>query len=320
MDYQGFAETIDRIRAEVAKALVGQEEVVEGVLIALVAQGHVLLEGVPGLGKTLLVRILGRVLSLEFKRIQFTPDLMPSDVTGNKVYDAKAGDLAFRAGPVFTQLLLADEINRAPAKTQSSLLEAMQERQVTIDGIRHALPNPFITLATQNPVESQGTYPLPEAQLDRFMFKLNMKYPAKVEENRILTNYAEGFDAADLDTADLQPVCDVETIVAMQQLAAKVRVDPRVVEYITSIVGQTRNWGSLYMGASPRASVTLLMAGRIAAAVAGRDYLNPDDIRQLAPWTLRHRVILKPDAEIEGVTADDVVQEILAAVQVPDLR
>jgi MoxR-like ATPase len=320
VDYQGFAETIDRIRAEVAKALVGQEEVVEGVLIALVAQGHVLLEGVPGLGKTLLVRILGRVLSLEFKRIQFTPDLMPSDVTGNKVYDAKAGDLAFRAGPVFTQLLLADEINRAPAKTQSSLLEAMQERQVTIDGIRHALPNPFITLATQNPVESQGTYPLPEAQLDRFMFKLNMKYPAKVEENRILTNYAEGFDAADLDTADLQPVCDVETIVAMQQLAAKVRVDPRVVEYITSIVGQTRNWGSLYMGASPRASVTLLMAGRIAAAVAGRDYLNPDDIRQLAPWTLRHRVILKPDAEIEGVTADDVVQEILAAVQVPDLR
>ena len=159
-----------------------------------------------------------------------------------------------------------------------------------------------------------------ETQLDRFMFKLNMKYPAKVEENRILTNYAEGFDAADLDTADLQPVCDVETIVAMQQLAAKVRVDPRVVEYITSIVGQTRNWGSLYMGASPRASVTLLMAGRIAAAVAGRDYLNPDDIRQLAPWTLRHRVILKPDAEIEGVTADDVVQEILAAVQVPDLR
>lgn len=320
MDHQGFAETIDKIRAEVAKALVGQEEVVEGVLIALIAQGHVLLEGVPGLGKTLLVRVLGRVLSLGFKRIQFTPDLMPSDVTGNKVYDAKAGDLTFRAGPVFTQLLLADEINRAPAKTQSSLLEAMQERQVTIDGIRHALPMPFITLATQNPVESQGTYPLPEAQLDRFMFKLNMKYPAKVEENRILTNYAEGFDAADLDTADLRPVCDVQTIMAMQTLATQVRVDPRVVEYITSIVGQTRNWGSLYMGASPRASVTLLMAGRIAAAVAGRDYLNPDDIKQLAPWTLRHRIILKPDAEIEGITADDVVQEILAAVQVPDLR
>ena len=320
MDVQRFAEVVEAIRREVGKVLVGQEEIVEGVLIALVAQGHVLIEGVPGLGKTLLVRALGRVLSLSFKRIQFTPDLMPSDVTGNKVFDAKHNELVFRPGPVFTQLLLADEINRAPAKTQSALLESMQEHQVTVDGQAYALPKPFITMATQNPVESQGTYPLPEAQLDRFMFKLNMTYPAKAEENRILSNYASGFNAADLDTAGVQPVCDAATILQLQQLAAAVRIDERVVDYITSVVGQTRSWGSLYLGASPRASVTLLLAGRISAAMSGRDYVNPDDVRRLAPWTLRHRIILNPDAEIEGLTADEVVSQILASVEVPDLR
>ena len=320
MDVQRFAEVVEAIRREVAKVLVGQEEIVEGVLIALVAQGHVLIEGVPGLGKTLLVRTLGRVLSLGFKRIQFTPDLMPSDVTGNKVFDAKQNELIFRPGPVFTQLLLADEINRAPAKTQSALLEAMQEHTVTIDGQAYALPKPFITMATQNPVESQGTYPLPEAQLDRFMFKLNMTYPAKAEENRILQNYAAGFDAADLNTAGVQPVCDAATILQLQELASGVRIDERVVDYITSIVGQTRSWGSIYLGASPRASVTLLLTSRISAAMSGRDYVNPDDVRRLAPWTLRHRVILNPDAEIEGLSADEVVSQILSSVEVPELR
>jgi MoxR-like ATPase len=320
VDERRFAEVIESIRREVGKVLVGQEEIVEGVLIALVARGHVLIEGVPGLGKTLLVRALALALSLHFKRIQFTPDLMPSDVTGNKVFDPKQSELVFRPGPVFTQLLLADEINRAPAKTQSALLEAMQEYTVTMDGQPYALPRPFITMATQNPVESQGTYPLPEAQLDRFMFKLNMTYPAKAEENRILQNYAAGFDAGDLRTADIKPVCDTATIAELQELAARVRVDERVVDYITSIVGQTRNWGSLYLGASPRASVTLLLTSRISAAMAGRNYVNPDDVRRLAPWTLRHRVILNPDAEIEGLTADDVVGQILAAVEVPDLR
>jgi MoxR-like ATPase len=320
VDVQRFAEVVEAIRREVAKVLVGQEEIVEGVLIALVAQGHVLIEGVPGLGKTLLVRTLGRVLSLGFKRIQFTPDLMPSDVTGNKVFDAKQNELIFRPGPVFTQLLLADEINRAPAKTQSALLEAMQEHTVTIDGQAYALPKPFITMATQNPVESQGTYPLPEAQLDRFMFKLNMTYPAKAEENRILQNYAAGFDAADLNTAGVQPVCDAATILQLQELASGVRIDERVVDYITSIVGQTRSWGSIYLGASPRASVTLLLTSRISAAMSGRDYVNPDDVRRLAPWTLRHRVILNPDAEIEGLSADEVVSQILSSVEVPELR
>jgi MoxR-like ATPase len=320
VDVQRIADVIEQIRREVGKVLVGQEEIVEGVLIALVAQGHVLIEGVPGLGKTLLVRALARVLSLQYKRIQFTPDLMPSDVTGNKVFDAKQNELVFRPGPVFTQLLLADEINRAPAKTQSALLEAMQEHQTTIDGQAYSLPKPFITMATQNPVESQGTYPLPEAQLDRFMFKLNMTYPAKAEENRILLNYADGFSAADLSAAEIQPVCDAETIIELQTLAAQVKVDERVVDYITSIVGQTRNWGSLFLGASPRASVALLLTSRISAAMAGRDYVNPDDVRRLAACVLRHRVILNPDAEIEGLTADEVVNEVLASVEVPELR
>ncbi|MCA9666349.1 MAG: MoxR family ATPase [Myxococcales bacterium] len=315
-----MSSTIDLIRRETAKVLVGQEEIVEAVLIALVAQGHVLIEGVPGLGKTLMVRTLSRVLGLEFKRIQFTPDLMPSDVTGNKVFDPKRGELVFRPGPVFTQLLLADEINRAPAKTQSALLEAMQEFQVSVDGQTMDLPRPFICMATQNPVESQGTYPLPEAQLDRFMFKLNMSYPAKGEENRILENYVAGFSARDLDAAGLSTVCDAETIARLRERAASVHVDTRVIDYITSVVGQTRSWGSLYLGASPRASVTLLLTSRIAAAIEGRNYVNPDDVKRLAPWTLRHRLILNPDAEIEGLTADEVVQEILAAVDVPELR
>lgn len=312
-------EVAQAIRQEIGKVFVGHKDIVEGVLIALLARGHVLIEGVPGLGKTLLVRTLAQVLSLDFKRIQFTPDLMPSDVTGNKVFDAKQNELTFRPGPVFTQLLLADEINRAPAKTQSALLEAMQEYQVTIDGHSYPLPQPFITLATQNSVEAQGTYPLPEAQLDRFIFKLNMTYPVKTEENRILQNYTNGFDALNLGQT-VKPVCDSATLARIQETADGILIDERVVDYITSIVSQTRNWGSIYLGASPRASVALLLTSRIHAAMEGREYVNLDDVRHLAPWALRHRIILNPDAEIEGLTTDEVIHQILASVPVPDLR
>ena len=319
VDIRTCAQTLFAVRNEVGKVIVGQDDIVEGILIALIARGHVLLEGVPGLGKTLLIRTLAHVLSLQFKRIQFTPDLMPSDVTGNKIFDAKENALLFRSGPVFTQLLLADEINRAPAKTQSALLEAMQEFQVTVDGETHELPRPFATLATQNPVDSQGTYPLPEAQLDRFMFKLQMAYPSIEQENQILVKYANGFRAGDLANVGIDPVCGENEILEMQRGVEQVHVDLRIVDYIVSIVATTRKWGTLFLGASPRASVTLLLASRIAAAMAGRDYVNPDDVKRLAPWTLRHRMILNPDAEIEGLRPDDVVSEILDAVDVPEL-
>lgn len=303
--------------AEIGKAVVGQRELVEGVLIALLAEGNVLIEGVPGLGKTLLVNTLGRVLSCDFRRIQFTPDLMPSDVTGHSVYNMQSREFAFNAGPIFTNLLLADEINRAPAKTQSALLEAMQERQVTVDGATHHLSRPFITIATQNPIEQEGTYPLPEAQLDRFMFKLLVTYPTKEQEEGILNLYASGRDNRELAGFGLQPVLSGEQVLAMQSEIRQVIVEPSVVSYIASLVQKTRGWHAVEVGASPRASVNLLIASRAVAASRGRDFVMPDDVKELAPWVLRHRIRLHPDAEIEGVTADDVVREILDSVEAP---
>jgi MoxR-like ATPase len=307
----------DRIRAEVGRAVIGQEEVVEHVLIAVLARGHVLLEGAPGLGKTLLVRTLGRVLGCESKRIQFTPDLMPSDVTGGNVFNQQRGAFEFLRGPVFTQLLLADEINRAPAKTQSSLLEAMQERSVTIDGTTRPLPDPFFVIATQNPIEAQGTYPLPEAQLDRFLFKLDVRHPTAASEKAILASHLAGFDAAALDRVGLNRVTTPEELCAMQQAIRGVRVDDSLLEYIADIVGRTRSHRSLYFGASPRASIALLAGAQARAVSAGRDFVIPDDVKALAPATIRHRVGLQPDAEIEGVSADDCVAEILREVRVP---
>lgn len=317
MELSVIAEKYDQAAAEIGKALVGQQELVEGVLIALFCEGNVLIEGVPGLGKTLLVNTLSRVLTCQFKRIQFTPDLMPSDLTGHSVFDLKDQQFHFKAGPIFTNLLLADEVNRAPAKTQSALLEAMQERQVTVDGISYPLSRPFITLATQNPLEQEGTYPLPEAQLDRFLFKMLVDYPSQAEEQNILAHYAEGRDFRDMAGFGLQQVLTAEEVLDIQRSLAKVIVEPSIIAYITSIVAKTRTWHSVAVGASPRASVSLLLASRAMAAANGRNFVVPDDVKGLAPWVLRHRLRLRPEAEIEGVTADDTLREVLDTVEAP---
>jgi MoxR-like ATPase len=318
VDANEFKATFDRIRDEVERAVVGQTHLVEHTLIALLSRGHVLLEGAPGLGKTLLVRVLGQVLACDHRRIQFTPDLMPSDVTGGNVFNQQKSAFDFLKGPVFTQLLLGDEINRAPAKTQSALLEAMQERQVTVDGTTRALPDPFLVLATQNPIESQGTYPLPEAQLDRFMFKLNVEAPTHDIETAILRNHLAGFDAQALDNLHLARVIAPAGLLAMQAHARSLRVDDGIISYIADIVCRTRGHRSLYFGASPRASIALLRGAQTRAASRGRDFVIPDDVKMLAPAVLRHRVGLQPDAEIEGMSTDDCVTEILRDVRVPE--
>jgi MoxR-like ATPase len=318
VDPSVFQATFDGIRSEVERALLGQSELVEHALIALLARGHVLLEGAPGLGKTLLVRLLGQVLSCQYRRIQFTPDLMPSDVVGGNVWSQAQATFKFIEGPVFTQLLLADEINRAPAKTQSALLEAMQEGQVTVDGVARPLPAPFLVMATQNPIEAQGTYPLPEAQLDRFMFKLSVRPPSYAMETAILRSHLAGFDVQALARLKLQCIVSPTALLDMQAFARAVRVEESIVGYIADIVCRTRAHRSLYYGASPRASIALLQGAQVRAASRGRAFAIPDDVKALAPAVLSHRVGLEPDAEIEGVSTDDCVAEILSQVRVPE--
>ncbi len=315
MDVRTFSENFERLRREMATVVVGQSELTVGVLAGMMAQGHVLIEGAPGLGKTLVARTLAMTSGASFKRIQFTPDLMPSDITGSSVLDRQSGTFNFIPGPLFAELVLADEINRAPAKTQSALLEAMQDRQVTVDGTSRPLPQTFTVLATQNPIESQGTYPLPEAQLDRFLVKLLVESPTREAEASIVKNHATGFDPADL--ARVRPVVDRATIVAMQACAAAVRVDDAIVSYIVDLVRRTREDRSIELGASPRASIALMKIAQVLAASQGRDFVTPDDVKPMAAPVLRHRVLLHPDAQLQGVSADDRIQDIVRAAPVP---
>ncbi len=299
--------------AQVEQVVIGQREALEGALVALLTEGHVLLEGVPGVAKTLLVRTLAAALSCEFGRVQFTPDLMPSDVTGSTIL--RDGELHFRPGPIFTHLLLGDEINRAPAKTQSALLEAMQERAVTADGKRYPLEDMFVVFATQNPIEQEGTYPLPEAELDRFMMKLVFDYPDEASERAILTRHHA--DDRDAELGKVEAVAGIETIRAHRRQVATIEVTPQVVDYTTRVVRSTRNHLSVAVGVSPRAGLNLLRAAKAQAALSGRTYVIPDDIKRWARPVLRHRLVLTPSAEIGGTRPDDVITALLESVEVP---
>jgi MoxR-like ATPase len=306
-----------RILHEVGQLYIGQDELVLGTLVALFSSGHVLIESVPGLGKTLFVRTLGRVLGCQFGRIQFTADLMPSDITGAPIFDMKTQEFRFRPGPVFTQLLLADEINRSPAKTHAALLETMQEYNVTIDGTTHHLQRPFLVLATQNPIESEGTYNLPEAQLDRFMFKLVADYPAAEEEARILRLHSRQIDINRRLLEELQIVTGPDEIMRLVGANGQVRMDDRLVDYVNEVVRLTRQWPGFHLGASPRAGLALMQGARTLAAFHGRDYTVPDDVAQLALPALRHRVILSAEAEVEGHSVDDLLLDLVRSVEVP---
>jgi MoxR-like ATPase len=305
------------VRAQVAQAFLGQPDVLDQILIALLAGGHVLVEGVPGHGKTLQVRALAQALDCGFARVQFTPDLMPSDVSGHAFYDQKSEEFRIRRGPVFTNLLLADEINRAPAKTQAALLEAMQEQQVTIEGRSYPLSPPFLVIATQNPIEQEGTYPLPEAQLDRFLLKILMDYPEHEDEVRMVGNVSTGRNAHDFDLTKVRRVLDRAQIGAMQRGTSLVQVDPVVLDYAVRLARATRTWPGISLGAGPRGSLALVRAARAEAVLQGRDFATPDDVRAVAKPCLRHRLTLAPELQIEGQRIDAVIDALLAKVEAP---
>jgi MoxR-like ATPase len=317
MTDQKLREAFASVRTEVSKAVVGQDAAVTGLMIALLAGGHVLLEGVPGVAKTLLVRTLSHTLKLETKRVQFTPDLMPGDLTGSLVFDTKAGQFEFREGPVFTNILLADEINRTPPKTQSALLEAMEERQVSVDGSTKKLPVPFMVAATMNPIEYEGTYTLPEAQLDRFLLKLLLDLPERDNEVEVLNRHASGFNPRDLAAAGVTPVLDAKQLAAAQKDAAAVGASADVIGYTVDLARATRQSPSVKLGVSPRGTTALLAASKAWAWLNGFDAITPDHVQAMALPVLRHRIQLKPEAELEGVTADTILRSILQQVQVP---
>ncbi|HMU10732.1 MAG TPA: MoxR family ATPase [Ferruginibacter sp.] len=315
IDLSGLNRSVHEIRNEIARVIVGQYKMVDLLLIGLLCDGHILIEGVPGVAKTLTAKLLAKIIDVDFSRLQFTPDLMPSDVIGTSVFNPREGEFKFKSGPVFSNIVLIDEINRAPAKTQAALFEVMEERQVTVDGHTHLMQIPFIVLATQNPIEQEGTYRLPEAQLDRFLFKIEVKYPSLEEEIAIL-NGQQG-------KSQLQMLNDVRKILSpvdIQHYRAQVQsviTEPKVVEFIARIVNETRNNPALYLGASPRASLAILRSAKASAAIKGRDFVTPEDVVEMAPHVLRHRIILTPEKEMEGVTEDDLIDTILKSIEIP---
>jgi MoxR-like ATPase len=304
------------VRGELSKAIVGQRESLDQLLLVMLVGGHALVEGVPGLAKTLAVKALAQIFQLKFQRVQCTPDLMPADILGANVFNLSTSSFALHRGPIFTDLLLVDEINRTPPRTQSALLEAMEEKQVTIDGTRYELSKSFAVFATQNPVEFEGTYPLPEAQLDRFLVKIRIGYPDAEQEMQVLQNYQDGFDPRELQRLNFSTV-PLEILLAARQETAAVRVEPALFRYMVTLVGRTRNSAAVSLGASPRAAISLMLFAKAIAATEGRDYLIPDDVKVAAPPILRHRLVLKPEADLEGMTADQVVREIVRSVEVP---
>lgn len=309
-------QAVDNIKREIGSVVIGQQLTIEYILAALLADGHILLEGVPGVAKTLLAKVLAKTIDVDFGRIQFTPDLMPTDVLGTSVYNAKNTDFEFKRGPVFANIVLVDEVNRAPAKTQSALFEVMEERQVTVDGTTYPMSEPFLIIATQNPVEHEGTYRLPEAQLDRFIFKLHVGYPSATDEMGILKGHHERVNLGEA-ISQLKAVINAEQLAALRDIVRSVHVEEKLMEYIVSAVATTRVHPALFLGASPRASVALLNSCKALAALRGRDFITPDDVQELAYPVLRHRIILTPEREMEGATPDDIIKLILEKTEVP---
>ncbi len=315
IDLQIITKAVMGIKNELNQIVFGQEDVIDLILIGLLSDGHVLIEGVPGVAKTMITKLLGKVLNLSFKRIQFTPDLMPSDVLGTSIFNPKTLDFEYKPGPVFGNIVLIDEINRAPAKTQAALFELMEERQITIDGNTYPMENPFIVLATQNPIEQEGTYRLPEAQLDRFLFKVNVGYPSLEEELLMLKKFNYESYSSVMDT--ILPVLDARILQELREVVRQVIIDENILRYITLLIQATRNYRMLELGASPRASIALMLASKAKAALSGRDFVIPDDVKNIAKPTLRHRIILTPDAEMEGVNTDEVLDTIFSKIEIP---
>lgn len=309
--------TVEKIRRELAKVIVGQDAAIEQILIALLAEGHALIEGVPGTAKTLTVKTLSRIINADFGRIQFTPDLMPSDITGTNIFNVATSSFSLRQGPIFTDILLADEINRTPPKTQAALLEAMEERQVTIDGEAHTLSPIFTVLATENPIEYEGTYPLPEAQLDRFLLKILLDYPEEQHERQVVANWDAGFNSRRLDQVDIEPLTEPDAVSRCRREVSATRMEAGVQHYAVDIVRRTRAHPFVHYGASPRASVALLLCSKALAAVRGREFATPDDVRDIARPVLRHRLALRAEAELDGATPDAVITDILKSAEVP---